>query len=651
MDKYCVPTYLMQTLRPYWKLLYSISLIFLGVYSSSAQLVVVDQVGADFLVNKVLVGDKGIEVQNVNYQGYDRSKGYFEFGENADLGLDKGVILSSGVSVGCQGPNDKENYTSGEGGAGSKLLDAFLPSGTKTIDAATLSFEFKPQTEEVVFNYIFSSEEYVEWIDSGFNDIFGFFVSGPGILGKKNVALIPGTTDETSIDNVNPVKNANYFIHNNNRSSTAYKYLQHDGQTVTLQAVLHVQPCEWYTIELAIADVGDDLYDSWVFLEANSFKHNTGLGPDTTYCYPGFNRTLDAGHPDKKVRWSTGETTQTITVDTFGTYWVEIFTDCGSFKDEIVIGPTVTPFSIGVDTAICGNEIDVVLGVPGRKFDEYLWSTGDTTETINVTKEGEYTLEVKIRGCPRSDTMNIMANPYPAFSLGADTTYCGDFSRVLNPVVTADTYEWSDGSTSASKTVDKPGWQVLTVTHNGCKFTDSIYLEQEEDFTLDIGPATIEQCGADPHTFSTRLKDSTRYETRWSNGDTSHQITVDESGLYSVRVRSRKCKYEHTDEVEIIQFAGVGKFYVPNAFTPNNDELNNVFQPLQSFTAIKEYKLQIFDLWGHLVFESSDPKDSWDGKVNGAEPIQDVYIWTISIRSSCLSDNEQHQSGTIVILK
>jgi gliding motility-associated-like protein len=640
----------MRALRPYRKLLYCLFLIFYGIQNSNAQLVVVDQVGADFIVNKVLVGDRGIAVDNIDYQGYDRAKGYFEFGFKADLGLDRGVILSSGVSVGCKGPNDKEDYTSGRGGAGSQLLDAYL-SGTKTIDAATLSFDFKPQTKQVVFNYIFSSEEYVEWIDSGFNDIFGFFISGPGITGKQNVALIPGTSDETSIDNVNTIKNSNYFIHNNDRNSTAYKYLQHDGQTVVLQAILNVTPCEWYTIELAIADVGDDLYDSWVFLEAGSFKHNTGLGPDTTYCYPNFTRVLDAGHPNKNVLWSTGERTQTITVDTFGTYSVEIFTACGSFKDEIVIGPTVKPITIGVDTTICGNEIDVELGVKGRTFEEYLWSTGDTSETIQVLTEGEYWLEVRTKDCPRRDTMVIVGTPYPAFDLGADTVYCGDISHSLNPRVTADSYSWSDGSTDSTKEVTTSGLQVLTVIKDGCSYTDSILIEDEAEFVLDLGPRKIEQCGADEITLSTGIRDSIRYSTLWSTGDTSYSIIVDQGGIYSVTVKSRSCNFEQTEEVEIIQFAGVGKFYVPNAFTPKNDELNNIFQPLQSFTAIKGYSLRIFDLWGHLVFETTDPYAFWDGKVNGAEAISEVYIWTISIRSSCLSDNEQHQSGTIIVLR
>jgi len=619
--------------------------------SSYAQLVVVDNVGADYLVNSVLIGDKGIDVQNVKYKGYTRAKGYFEMGDRASLGIDRGVILSSGISTGCKGPNNKDDYTSGLGGAGSQLLDAFLPGGTKTIDAATLSFDFKPQAKQIVFNYIFSSEEYVEWIDSGFNDIFGFFISGPGIIGKKNVALIPGTTDETSIDNVNPIKNSIYFIHNNDRNSDAYKHLQHDGQTVVLQAVLNLTPCEWYTIELAIADVGDDLYDSWVFLEAGSFKHNTGLGPDTTYCYPGFKKTLDAGHPDKNVRWSTGERTQQIVVDTFGTYEVEIFTACGSFKDQIVIKPTIEPISIGLDTAICGNEIDVNLGVKGRNFEEYLWSTGDTTPSLNVKKEGEYWLEVRTKNCPRRDTITIVATPFPEFNLGPDTVYCGDFSHTLDPGIMADEYDWGDSDKSATRNVTEPGWQSLTLKKDGCTFTDSIYLGRQDDFDFDIGPPKIEQCGADEITFFTGIRDSVRYSTLWSTGDTSPYYSTDEAGIYSVTVRSRYCDFEHTDEVEIVQFAGVGKFFVPNAFTPNGDELNNVFRPLQSFTAIKEYNLSIYDLWGNLVFQTNDPSAFWDGTVENGEPLLDAYIWTISIRSSCLSDNEQHQSGTIIILK
>jgi hypothetical protein len=337
-------------------------LVFVTSYAK-AQLTVADGISPNALVRNVLLGDGAIELKNISYNGLDRSIGLFENGNSTDLGLDKGIILSTGYAVGSKGPNDKNDFTLpiGQGGPGSALLNNYT-KGT-TLDAATLQFDFKPLSEEVVFTYVFSSEEYTEFVDGGFNDIFGFFVEGPGITGEQNVALVPGTQIPVSIDNISHVTNSKYYRFNNIPNTAMHNFLQHDGQTVVLEAHLKLIPCEWYTIKLAIADVGDNKYDSWVFIGAQSFRHKTDLGNDTFFCEENFNKTLDAGHEDKRVYWSTGDTSHKITVNKFGDYWVEIFTPCGSFKDYITLSPAITPISLGEDTSYCGAINDRTLEV------------------------------------------------------------------------------------------------------------------------------------------------------------------------------------------------------------------------------------------------------------------------------------------------
>ncbi len=132
------------------------------------------------------------------------------------------------------------------------------------------------------FRYVFGSEEYPEWVGSSYNDVFGFFVTGPkpnglGTYNSYNVALIPGTSLPVTINNVNANSYSQYYV--NNGSGTTIVY---DGFTTVLTAMLVVVPCEQYHIKLAVGDAGDSQYDSGIFLEANSFSSS---GPSTNLSY------------------------------------------------------------------------------------------------------------------------------------------------------------------------------------------------------------------------------------------------------------------------------------------------------------------------------------------------------------------------------
>ena len=122
------------------------------------------------------------------------------------------------------------------------------------------------------FKYVFASEEYPEYVGSEFNDIFAFFISGPGIPGTQNIGLIPNTNQPVAINNVNAGSFQNFFVNNGNGISGGGSTVQFDGFTRPFIAEATVVPCQTYTITMAIADVGDGIYDSAVFLEAQSFS-------------------------------------------------------------------------------------------------------------------------------------------------------------------------------------------------------------------------------------------------------------------------------------------------------------------------------------------------------------------------------------------
>jgi len=248
-----------------------------------AQLVVDNTITVQQLVEDVLLGG-GVTVSNITFNGQPASQTNIQIGSfdgNAcNVGLPQGVTLSSGDIAVAVGPNSESAATLGTPG-GPSDPDLDLASNSTTFDRAVLEFDFVPAGDSLRFNYVFGSEEYLEWVSAGFNDVFGFFLSGPGISGPysgnaANIALVPGTSQPVSIDNVNDVANPAFYVDNGVGGdppfSTDPQYIQFDGFTVPLTARALVQCGQTYHIKIAIADAGDPILDSSVFLEGGSFS-------------------------------------------------------------------------------------------------------------------------------------------------------------------------------------------------------------------------------------------------------------------------------------------------------------------------------------------------------------------------------------------
>lgn len=250
-------------------------------HHSNGQLTTNNAKTPEQLVRNVLAGG-GVEISNVTYTGESTSIGEFN-GAASNLGLKSGVILSSGtvlneltaagLQLGPMGPNNNSGASNSYGNPGDADLAALVSGVSK--DAAVLEFDFVPEGDTIRFRYVFASEEYPEWVNNSFNDVFGFFISGAGIVGKKNIALLPDNVTSVNIKNVNVGVNSAYYISNGSGAIgtpqfTDNKVINFDGFTVVLEAVSVVQPCQTYHLKLAVSDIYDDGFNSAVFLEASS---------------------------------------------------------------------------------------------------------------------------------------------------------------------------------------------------------------------------------------------------------------------------------------------------------------------------------------------------------------------------------------------
>jgi gliding motility-associated-like protein len=260
------------------------------------------------------------------------------------------------------------------------------------------------------------------------------------------------------------------------------------------------------------------------------------LGNDTSFCL-GSNKILDAGAGFATYLWSTGAATQSITVNTAGTYWVRGVTVDGCIGTDtlrilnVFANPTV---NLGNDTSLCQGSNLLLNAGAGQAA--YLWSTGAVTPTISVNAAGPYWVQVtNANNCTARDTMNVLnIYPRPIINLGNDTSFCQGGSTTLNAGTGFATYLWSTGAATQSITANSAGtYWVRGVTVDGCIGTDTLRIlnvfanptvNLGNDTSLCQGSNLLLNAGAGQAAYL------------WSTGAVTPTISVNAAGPYWVQV-------------------------------------------------------------------------------------------------------------------
>jgi gliding motility-associated-like protein len=416
-----------------------------GIQNVQAQLPpppysVIEGVDPVTLVQQVLIG-QGVETFNITYTGSVEARGSFTGTSN--LGILSGVILTSGTATNSVGPNNVGNKGTNNTASGDPDLNQL--SGGSTQDAAVLEFDFIPQSNIVEFKYVFGSEEYPEYANSQYNDVFGFFISGPDIFGPfsnnaRNIALVPQILPAAyvSINNINHLVNSQYYVNN-----SGGQYIQYDGFTTVLIARSNVVPCQTYHIKLAVADISDGAYDSGVFLQANSFS-SVGLGANVAFSHAAVDTAVEACNNAELA--------------------FELF--------------QITPVNYTIDLQIGGTAIN---GVDYELIpNQIIIPQGDTMVTLEIIPIDDNFLELtetvtiiynsSLCGVTM-DTLTIYIKDYPFYATSASPTpqtiNCEDsitlYGRAYGGVEPY-TYLWNTGQTTDSIKVSPASSTQYTVT-------------------------------------------------------------------------------------------------------------------------------------------------------------------------------------------
>ncbi len=253
------------------KIFYTLSFLF-AAFFLQAQLfidntVTPEQMVMDFFNNSC------VTPSNITFNGADVSVAYFE-GANTDLGINAGIVISSGDVT--EIPQHSSTFIStATGAAGDTDLESL--SSAQSFDAAVLEFDITINTGgDLNFEYVFGSEEYDEWVGSSFNDVFGFFITSPQNPVPTNIAIIPGSMDPVSINNVNMGLNAQFY---NAYGANDGADIAFDGLTTNLPATFAAIDTETYHVKIGVTDIGDNIFDSGVFIGIESLCGDSLLSP------------------------------------------------------------------------------------------------------------------------------------------------------------------------------------------------------------------------------------------------------------------------------------------------------------------------------------------------------------------------------------
>jgi len=332
---------------------------------------------------------------------------------------------------------------------------------------------------------------------------------------------------------------------------------------------------------------------------------------------------LDATAPNSTYLWHDNSTNPSWSVSQQGTYWITVSNSCGTVPDTInIIYNTVPTVNLGNDTTLCQGQ-STTLNASGFN-DSYLWSDGSTNSSFNVTQQGTYWAEVTNNCGVASDTVKVNFNTLPALGLGNDTLLCSGSILSLDATFANSTYVWHDNSTNPIFIVTQQGIYWITATNMCGVASDTLRVDYDSLPVVELGNDTL-VCAGDSFLVDATASNKTYL---WHNNSTDPTFLTTEQGTFWVEV-SNVCGVQ-SDTITVLWDNCDCYVHVPNAFTPNADDINDQFLPVPHCT-FASYNFVIYDRWGDLIFETIDPQVPWDGKANKGKELgqQDVYVWMI----------------------
>lgn len=376
------------------------------------------------------------------------------------------------------------------------------------------------------------------------------------------------------------------------------------------------------------------------------------LGPDSVICrdsFIAFDYIIASGY--KQYIWSDGSNDIKVHIPKLDKYWLEVTNINGCVSRDTINFVLYPPPKINLnDTLFCRNTSVVLDGFNYNSNTiletNYTWSTGEITPKITVSQPGQYNLKVRNRLCTIYDSAKL-DYIVTGLDLGKDTFYCGPVRRLLVPHQNYLNYRWQDFSEASTYLANSPGLKKVTITtQEGCVESDSIRLTEYPNVDGGLGNDTAICLST---TLELKASDG-MVSYLWNTGATSRSIFIKDAGLYEVTVKnSNNCVVSDTITIKENGDAMPTEMYMPSAFSPNDDGVNDVFPGNQYKDPGTDYLLRIYNRWGETVFESKHPAMQWNGTYDSKAAPQDVYLFYVKYMGC--DENAHWVRGTFTLTR
>ena len=366
---------------------------------------------------------------------------------------------------------------------------------------------------------------------------------------------------------------------------------------------------------------------------------------DTTICPESF-LTLEPAIAGDKYLWQNGATSKSISANKPGTYWLEITKNGCNYRDTLVIyNYSVPQVNLGSDRSFCNGD-SVILNA-GTGFSNYQWSNGTTSQQTVIKTAGSFSVKATTQqGCSSYDTLKVLnVYPNPIVRLNKDTGICINTSKILN-AGNYSSYLWSNGSTAQTIDVKSTGiYSVVVTDQNGCKGSDTARITSIYPAPLGFLIKDTSICSYGKLTLSTN---GNTYESYlWNTNEISKTITIDKPGIYWLSVKDKKgCSGYDTVNVALKEC--LQGFFMPTAFTPDGNGLNDEIKPLL-FGDVESFEFIVYNRFGQIVFLTTNRLKGWDGTFKGIKQDPATFTWRCTYKLA--GQKPILEKGTLLLIR
>lgn len=461
-------------------------------------------------------------------------------------------------------------------------------------------------------NNIFNGDNLVYW---------GFTSSTGGLNNRQTVCLRDDILVE---DTMTLCKGESILLNARESKNDEYTWTPNlflNDNSIRTPSCSSTEPITYY---IEYKDLCDNVFKDTLHVDIDE-PFTIDAAKDTLLCN-GLGYSFDLSSNYDSVRWNSGSRSKKITWLTEGEYSLRAWQGVCYDDDTFTIATSVNPFiNISGDSIFCEGDSTLLSLEVSPSDAVFYWKDGLSSLTRHFSNSGDILVVAKNVCDSVTQDYSIREIVLEDFSLGNDTLLCvGDTLTIGPNSLNSVDFAWSNGSNLRRIDITESGTYILEISkENKCYESDTIIVNEMEGPLLEnIDDILLCKMERIELTIS-----NANGQVMWNNQAIGESYTLENiDGRVDVRMTNICGEDSVSFEVSLIDC--YCNMVYPNGFTPNDDNLNDYFRPTPDCPKLFEFKLQVYNRWGELIFETTDINKSWDGSYQNKKCQDGVYFWT-----------------------